>query len=142
MTVAEIIENIDTSALARGDSPAKALVIVNASGEAFVGIGVLAANFPTRSPGMPVCVYAPSGRVMPSRIIDERIGPGDELGRRRWSFTLEFLCTAPPRSAIAYGAVFAAESSFSAIADNWFGERLAAFETECRVGPLSNPCQI
>jgi hypothetical protein len=141
-----ILEQLDTAGLAQGGQPTKALVIVNESQGAFHGIGRLVADF--RIPdALPVTVFDPQGNVVPSRLVEETLGPRDATdGKRRWKFVLEFFCDAPPRSAIGYGAIFADTIGTHASGRQWESRRLGgvleATETECRTGSLSNPCAL
>ena len=146
MTIFEIAARMDTAALARDGQPAKALVVANFGDAPFSGIAVLHADFVTRSPGLPVRVFALDGRQVPCRIARQAVGPPDEEGRRRWRFDLEFFCDLPPRTAQACGAVFASGDSPTESAEDWdarlSGGRLVAVETECRGGNLPNPCSL
>lgn len=138
-----IIEQLNTSALAQAGQPTKALVVINEREGAFYGVGQLVVDFRIRET-LPVTVFDPQGNVVASRLVDESLGAPDEAdGKRRWQFTLEFFCDAPPRSAIAYGAVFTDSIGSHASERQWksrhLGGVLVATETECREGPLPNP---
>ena len=141
MTLSEIAARLDTAPLARDGQPTKALVVANFAEEAFFGIAVLRADFVTRSPGLPVRVFAPDGRPVPCRLANESVGPPDESGRKRWRFDLEFLCDLPARTAQAYAAVFAGGGS-APWPDEARDRFLVAVETECRSGDLPNPCSL
>ena len=147
MTLSEIAARLDTASLNRDGLPTKALVVANFAEEAFCGVAVLRADFPTRSPGLPVRVFAPDGRPVPCRVVRETLGSPDKNGRRQWTFDLEFFCDLPARTAQAYGAVFADGVMENVEEDGWRerlarGEPLSAVETECRVGNLPNPCPL
>jgi len=144
--VNSIIEQLDTSALAQADEATKALVVVNESEASFHGVATLTVDFRIAE-ALPVTVFDREDNIVASRLIDETLGPLDETdNRRRWRFTLEFFCDAPPRSAIAYGAAFADTNGSYASGRQWesrhLGGVLPATETECRVGPLPNPCAL
>ncbi|MGC4048064.1 MAG: hypothetical protein QM758_30100 [Armatimonas sp.] len=141
-----IVEQLDTAALAHDGLPTKALVVINEREGAFHGVGQLVVDFRIRE-ALPITVFSPQGDVVPSRLVDEILGPPEEAdGKRRWQFTLEFFCDAPPRSAIAYGAVFTDSVGSHASGRQWasrhLGGVLAATETECRAGALPNPCAL
>lgn len=137
---------IDTSGLAQNGQPTKALVVANESESAFHGIARLVADFRIAD-ALPITVFDKDGNVVASRLVEETLGPGDEAdGKRRWRFILEFFCDVPPRSAIAYGAIFADTIGSHASGRLWESRKLGgirtAMETECRAGSLPNPAPL
>jgi hypothetical protein len=141
-------EKIDTSGLDQGARglPTKALVLVNESESAWRGVGALTADF-FIADALPVMVFDRGGNVVPSRLVQETLGPREgEKGKRRWRFVLEFFAEIPPRSAIAYGAVFSDLSGSHTSARAWEIRRLggtkAATELECHPGVLPNPAPL
>jgi hypothetical protein len=143
-----MIELLDTSGLdqsARG-LPTKALVLVNESESGWRGVGALSADFYILD-ALPVTVFDPTGNVVPSRLVEETLGPREgEKGKRRWRFVLEFFAEIPPRSMIAYGAVFNDVPGSHTSAQAWEVRRLsgvkAATERECQPGELPNPAPL
>ncbi len=142
-------ELLDTSGLdqsARG-LPTKALILVNEGEIVWRGVGALHADF-FIADALPVAVFDPAGNVVPSRLVQETLGPRDEArgGKRRWRFVLEFFVDIPAHSAIAYGAVFGDLPGSHASARAWELRRLGgikdATEAECRAGSLPNPAPL
>lgn len=139
MTPPDWRDRCDTSALARPGRPTRALLVANESDAPFDGIAVLRADFRTRAL-LPVTVADARGVPVPSRIVDEAVGPVEADGKRRWSFALEFAARLPARTADAWAA--------------WWGEdgpaltggadlpRLPAVERECVPGAIALPLQL
>jgi hypothetical protein len=147
MTLFEIAARLDTSALARPGTPTKALVVANFAESRFSGVAVLPVDYSTRTPQLSIRLYTPDGQPVPCRVARESLGEPDEDGRRRWRFDLEFFCDLPPRTAMAYAAVFADGVLEEASEEAWaarlaFGEPLRATETECHAGDLPNPLSL
>ncbi len=142
-------ELLDTSGLDQSERglPTKALVLVNEGEIVWHGVGALHADF-FIADALPVAVFDPEGNVVPSRLVQETLGPRDEVqgGKRRWRFVLEFFAEAPPRSMIACGAVFSDLPGSHASAHAWELRRLGgikdATEAECRAGSLPNPAPL
>ena len=101
------------------------LVVTNPSDEPFCGVAVLHADYRTRTIA-PVIVADPDGKVVPSRIVHERLGEPDANGKRRWIFDLAFFCACDPHSTVAYSARFGSDDGSLAFDDAWENRYTAA----------------
>lgn len=105
----------------------RVLRVANESEQPFVGIAALSVDFRTRATP-PVAVLAPDGAPVPSRLLNETLGPAAADGKRRWQFTLEFPASVPAHAVAEYVAAWGESSAPGEV--DWSGPRLAAVEVE------------
>lgn len=132
------IETLDTADWEVPGAVTRVLVVANPGEATFTGNAKLAVDFRTRATP-PIRIETQDRRRIPCRIVDETLGPLDQDGKRRWTFSLLFPVDIPPRSVVAVRAVWGEPDTPAALDTDQ--PAIPAWETTCHPGihPVPGP---